>query len=79
MKTFCSVIVGLLVVLWLGGCSKEPQKTVDAGTAKPASQVQQAASVGQIVEQSASQGSSSSGRKAAASIEKINAQKKSEE
>ena len=92
MKTLCRLIAGMLVVVGLAGCGDE-QKAADADGAKPAeaatqaggaapvSQVQQSMAVGQVVEQAAAQGGgdSKAGLRAANSIDKINAQKKSEE
>jgi hypothetical protein len=92
MKTLCRLIVGMLVVVWLAGCGDE-QKAADASGAKPAeaatqpngaapvAQVQQSMAIGQVVDQAAGAGggSSKAGVRAANSIDKLNAQKKSEE
>jgi hypothetical protein len=91
MKTLCRLIAGMLVAVGLAGCGDEPKaadtsaKPADAATqaggAAPVSQVQQSMAVGQVVEQAAAQGGgdSKAGLRAANSIDKINAQKKSEE
>ena len=78
MKTLCKLIAGMFVVVCLAGCGDEQPTAADAGkpaeAAKPPEQ-----SVDQVVEQAASQGATSAGRKAQDSIDKINAQKKSDE
>ena len=89
MKTLSRMIAGLLVVVWISGCgdkhatnidgAKPAESTKPPSGAAPVSQVQQTMAIGQVVEQAASQSDSKAGRRAAASIDKINALKKSEE
>lgn len=92
MKTLCKLIAGVFVVVCLAGCGDNSNpKAADANGGKPGeaatqpngeasvAEAQQTMAVGQVVEQAASQGDSKAGRRAMDSIDKINAQKKSEQ
>jgi len=78
MKTLYRLIVGAFLAMCLAGCGDgTTPKAVDSG--KPAEVAKPQQSVDQVVEQAASQGATSAGRKAQNSIDNINAQKKSDE
>jgi hypothetical protein len=90
MKTLCRLIAGMAVAGLLAGCDsktassdaskgKHAETAVQPGAATPMSQVNQSMAANQAVEQAASSADTGAGRRAMESIDKINAQKKSNE
>lgn len=91
MKTLCKMMVGTGVAALLAGCGDMKPASADANKAKPVetatqpsaaapmSQVNQSMAANQAVEQAASSADTGAGRRAMDSIDKINAQRKSNE
>jgi hypothetical protein len=91
MKTLSRLIASMAVAVAVAGCGDSKPTTADAtkgkpvetatqpGAAAPMSQVQQSLNANQAVEQAASQADTGAGRRAMNSIDKINAQRKSNE